>query len=229
MNQMYIILLISAVALVMTHVLPSMPRIRSRIVATVGEAVFSGIYSLVAIACIAIMVWAFNRVPQDFIWVPGPGVRHLPALLMPLALLLVVTGLLTPNPATYGKERQLQAQIPAIGIVRVTRHPFLWGVILWSIAHILANGDVGALIFFGGFFGLSVAGMIGLDRKRAVKYGEAWQRFVDVTSSVPFFAIIRGRNKLIISEIGWLKLVATIVVYVTLLFGHRLLFGVSPL
>ena len=229
MNHMYFILLIAAIALVVTHVVPSLPRIRSRIVATVGEGAFSGIYSLVAIACIATMVWAFNRVPQDFLWEPGPGLRHLPALLMPLSLLLAVTGLLTPNPASFGREGQLQEQIPARGIVRVTRHPFLWGVILWSIAHILANGDVGALIFFGGFFGLSVAGMIGLDRKRAVKYGEAWQRFVDVTSSVPFFAIIRGRNKLIISEIGWLKLVATIVVYVTLLFGHRLLFGVSPL
>jgi len=229
MNQMYIILLIAAVALVVTHVVPSMPRVRSRIVATVGEGVFSGIYSLIAIACIATMVWAFNRVPQDFIWVPGPGVRHLPALLMPLALLLVVTGVLTPNPATFGKEGQLQAQIPARGIVRVTRHPFLWGVILWSITHVLANGDIGAVMFFGGFLGLSVAGMIGLDKKRAEKHGEAWQRFVDVTSSVPFVAIIRGRNMLIVSEIGWLALVITIVVYAALLFGHRWLFGVAPL
>ena len=229
MNQMYVVLLVAAIALIMTHVVPSIPSVRSRIVAAIGEGAFSGIYSLVAVACIAAMVWAFNRVPQDFLWVPGPGLRHLPVLLMPLALLLMVTGLLTPNPASFGREEQLQEKIPATGIVRVTRHPFLWGVILWSIAHVLANGDVGAVLFFGGFLGLSVAGMAGLDKKRAVKHGESWQRFIDITSSVPFLAIVGGRNKLIFSEIGWMKLVITVVLYFALLFSHRWLFGVSPL
>ena len=227
MNSMYVILLLSSIALVVTHVVPSLPTVRSRIVNKIGESAFSGVYSLIAVACIVVMVWAFNRVPQDFLWVPGPGLRHIPALLMPLALLLVVSGMLTPNPATFGQEGQLQAPTPASGIVRVTRHPFLWGTILWSVAHVLANGDIGSLMFFGGFFGLSVAGMIGLDKKRAAKYGDQWRKFADTTSSVPFAAIIGGRNTLILREIGWIKLIITAVVYFALLFGHHWLFGVS--
>lgn len=34
---------------------------------------------------------------------------------------------------------------------RVTRHPQLWGVILWAVAHLLVNGDAASLVLFGGF------------------------------------------------------------------------------
>jgi protein-S-isoprenylcysteine O-methyltransferase Ste14 len=37
------------------------------------------------------------------------------------------------------------------GIVRVTRHPFLIGVGLWAVVHLVANGDVASFIFFGAF------------------------------------------------------------------------------
>lgn len=35
-------------------------------------------------------------------------------------------------------------------ITRVIRHPQLTGVILWAVAHLLANGDVASLVLFGG-------------------------------------------------------------------------------
>ena len=228
MNQMYVILFVASVALVLTHVIPSLPSIRARIVGLIGEGAFSGVYSVVAICCIAAMVWAFNRVPQDYLWVPGAGLRHIPSVVMPVAFFLVIPGLLTKNPTILGMEGQLQQQAAATGIVRVTRHPFLWGVLLWSVAHMLANGDVGSLLFFGGFLGLSAFGMIGIDKKRAVRYGDDWKHFVAVTSSVPFLAIATGRNKLRLGEIGWLKLSLALIAYLAVFMGHRWLFGATP-
>ncbi len=37
------------------------------------------------------------------------------------------------------------------GIVRTkVRHPMLMGVVIWSVAHLLVNGDLASLILFGG-------------------------------------------------------------------------------
>ncbi|MGA7260503.1 MAG: NnrU family protein [Stellaceae bacterium] len=33
-------------------------------------------------------------------------------------------------------------------MVRVTRHPFLTGVGLWALVHLIGNGDVASLFFF---------------------------------------------------------------------------------
>jgi hypothetical protein len=35
-------------------------------------------------------------------------------------------------------------------IARKMRHPMLIGVILWSVAHLLANGDWASVVLFGG-------------------------------------------------------------------------------
>jgi NnrU protein len=34
--------------------------------------------------------------------------------------------------------------------MRVLRHPLLYGVILWAVAHLLVNRDLASLILFGG-------------------------------------------------------------------------------
>ena len=47
---------------------------------------------------------------------------------------LVAIGLTTPSPTATGGESLLRSADPAKGILRVTRHPFLWGVALWSLS-----------------------------------------------------------------------------------------------
>lgn len=37
----------------------------------------------------------------------------------------------------------------ARGIVRITRHPFLWGVALWALVHFIVNGDLASVILSG--------------------------------------------------------------------------------
>ena len=48
---------------------------------------------------------------------------------MLIALLFAVIGVSTPSPTRVGMESQLtQGPERARGMVRITRHPFLWGV-----------------------------------------------------------------------------------------------------
>jgi len=81
------------------------------------------------------------------------------------------------------------------GIVRVTRHPFLMGVGLWAVVHLVANGDVASFIFFGAFAVTALAGTVSIDAKRRHALGPGWRSFAAQTSIVPFAAIppaVRG-------------------------------------
>jgi len=225
---MLILLLSASVAMVATHVIPAVPSIRLRLVAALGERGYMVVYSLVAVVTIVGMVYAFNRSPLDLVWESGALVKRIPAVFMLLAFILLVTGLLTRNPTVFGQEGSLSSDTPARGIVRITRYPFLWATILWSTSHIAANGDVASIIFFGSFFGLAVLGSIGIDKKRAAKYGEQWTRFADATSNIPFAAILSGRNRLVLSEIGWLKPAIGVASFAGVVLAHQWLFGVPP-
>ena len=57
----------------------------------------------------------------------------------------VVIGLTTPNPTAVAQEGRVGQ--PPRGIVRITRHPFLTGVGLWALLHLISNGDVASLVF----------------------------------------------------------------------------------
>jgi uncharacterized membrane protein len=116
----------------------------------------------------------------------------------------------------------------ASGMLRITRHPFLWGVALWSAVHLAANGDLPSVIFFGTFAILSVLGTFSIDARRQKKLGDAWQGFAGKTSNIPFLAILTGRNRLAIGELlSWRQAVA-LVAFAAIMLSHHRLFGVSP-
>ena len=91
---------------------------------------------------------------------------------MPLALFLLVGGVLIPNPSATGMTGVLDRLEPARGVLRITRHPVMWGVGLWAAVHLVANGDLASLLFFGGFLlnalgrGLASRPAAGGDRRR---------------------------------------------------------------
>jgi uncharacterized membrane protein len=162
-----------------------------------------------------------------YLWPPSPGLRHLPLLVMPLAFLLIAGGVLIPNPSATGMTGALDRPEPARGVLRITRHPVMWGVGLWAALHIVANGDLASLLFFGGFLLTALGGAWHLDRRMAATEGARWQRFTAVTSFVPFAALLAGRQRWAWGELG--RPVAWgLGVFVLLLFLHVHLFGVRP-
>jgi len=214
------------VGFVGSHFLLSWPPVRSRLVGALGEKLFLITYSLVSALFLAWAVLAYRSAPFAGIWELGFLGRFLAAGLMPIALVLAVIGLTTPNPTAVGGERFGDADRAARGIVTITRHPFLWGAALWAIAHLAANGDAASVMLFGGILILSLGGMAAIDHKRALRLGDTWQSFAARTSLVPFAAAAAGRIKVDWKGIGWVRPVAGLVLYGLLLHVHDWLFGV---
>jgi len=217
-------LTLATAAFLATHFVPSTP-LRATLVKALGERAYVGLYVLVAVATLGWMVYAYGRTPVEPLW---PGLRLLPTIAMPFALILVICGVLSRNPTALGQEKALKAPEPARGILRVTRHPVMWGLMLWAGAHVLARGDLRGLIFFGGFFVLAALGTLLLDARKARHLAEDWKRFAEATSNVPFVAIAQGRNRFQGGEIGIVKPAIGLALYAVFLLIHVWLFGAQP-
>ncbi|MDX6750001.1 NnrU family protein [Geminicoccaceae bacterium 1502E] len=222
-------LLVATLFLIGTHFgLASRP-LREQLVSTLGEGLYRILYSLVAVLALVWLVVAWRSAPWIPLWEPGPALRHVPLLVMPLALLLVITALSAPNPTAVGQRPDADAAEPARGMLRVTRHPLLWGVALWAAAHMLANGDLAAVLFFGAFLVLALAGTVVIDARRSRANPPGWGVFLQRTSNLPFAAILDKRQRLVASEIGLARLAAALALFLVLVLLHPFLFGVAVL
>ena len=215
-------LVIASIAFLATHYIASKP-LREVLVATMGSAYLAA-YSLIAFITLGWMIWAFYHAPFINLWY-AVAMRPVPLVLMPVAMVFGVCALATPNPTLVGRERLLKSASPARGILRITRHPLMWAFALWAVGHIAARGDAAALVFFGTFVVLAIAGAWLIDRRKAAALGDDWKRFAAVTSNIPFAAIVAGRNQFKLAEIGWWKILLGLVLYVVLLMLHHRLFG----
>lgn len=207
-----------------THFVSS-TQARKPLVESMGERAYLGAYSLVSFLTIGWMGWAYLHAPYQPLW-QVPGVKLWPLVVMPFSLVLVAAGVMTKNPSAVGQAVALTDAEPARGILRVTRHPVMWGIALWSGVHLAARGDVASLIFFGGFLVLALAGTALIDARKADALGEEWARFAAVTSNVPFTAIVEGRNHFSAREIGAKRIVVGLALYGGVIAIHPWLFGV---
>jgi uncharacterized membrane protein len=101
----------------------------------------------------------------------------------------------------------------------------MWAIGLWALAHLPANGDLASLLFFGSLAALALGGTVAIDRKKRLALGTNWGRLAEVTSNVPFLALLAGRTGLRLGEIGFLRLVAGVLLYAVLLLAHPLYTG----
>ncbi|MDB5427742.1 MAG: hypothetical protein JWR43_1717, partial [Phenylobacterium sp.] len=115
------------------------------------------------------------------------------------------------------------------GMLRITRHPFLWGVAIWAAGHVLVKGDAASIVLFGSMLLLALVGTASIDAKRRRALGAKWEAFAAQTSSVPFAAIVQGRQRLDIGEIGWWRIALAVAVWALLAWAHPYLFGVRAL
>lgn len=211
------------------HFLFSHPPVRARIVSLIGEGAFLGAYSLLMASFLAWAVFAYKGAPHLLLWDLGPGARHVPLVVMPVALALALIGLTSRNPTAVGMQLEAESGGSTKGIVTVTRHPFLWGAGLWALAHLAPNGDAVSLILFGGMAILAFGGMKAIDYKRTVRSGNAWAAFARSTSVLPFAAALAGRTRVDWKGIGTLRPIIALALYVVLLFVHHRIFGGTPL
>ncbi|MGF1509849.1 MAG: NnrU family protein [Myxococcota bacterium] len=218
------------VGFVFIHLFVSRTGLRSWLVARIGEGPYMGLFSLASLGTVGLMVAGYQQasLQSTYLWFPPWWLIASGLPLMLVAYTLVLIGLTTPSPTTAGMEHVLQHEEPATGILRISRHPFLAGMALWSGYHLTVNGDTASMAVFLPFFITSLAGPSSIDRKRREKHGERWAVFEAKTSILPFAAIVQGKNRWVWAEIGWLRLLGAFILFLVLLVSHQWLFGVSP-
>jgi uncharacterized membrane protein len=220
-------LILATLFFVGIHVFVSGTSLRDGLVARLGENGYRILFSLASLGGIVWMCVAYNAAPYTPLWGRVEGLIPVTMALVFVGFLIGVPGLLMRSPTGVGGEAET-APLKAQGILRITRHPFLWGVTFWALGHLIASGNVASLIFFLGFLVLAVAGQFSIDAKRRRRLGPRWQSFAAVTSRAPYGAIAAGRNTLSLSEIGWWRIAVAVLLFALLLWLHPMLFGVRP-
>ena len=196
-------------------------------VRVIGEGAFRILFSLGSFALIFWLVESYIRAgPVDVLWTTPHWLIVVCMLLMVPAILLFIGAVSVPNPTMVAGGRALAAENPTRGLLRLTRHPMLWSFAMWAAIHAIMLGTLGALVFFGAFLVVALAGMPSLDAKIAKRDPRHWAVYAMVTSIVPFVAIAQGRNRLVLAEIGWWRIAATLVVWCALVSAHQWLFHI---
>ncbi len=226
---MYRFVSVLAVFLV-AHVIPAMPVVRRALQARLGEGGFIGAYSVFSLLLFGWLIREALLAPYVPIWFAGPWSFWFAIVLVPLALFLLGTGALAPNPLSIAfVTRPFDPGAP--GAVAITRHPILWGLGLWGFAHLPANGHLAGLILFGSLGVFALIGIGVVEGRRQEVLGLArWQELAGATSYLPFVAILRGRARWPLDRISVLGGTVGLLIAVLLLAGgHLWLFGRDPL
>ena len=225
MNHGLVSLVIAGIAFCGSHVVLSSTALRGSLRDQLGERGFLAVYSLTALVTFAWFLVAYAHAPTIVLWQYQRWTALVPVVVMPLAAVLLIAGYTTLNPTAVGMERSARADDPAPGILRVTRHPVMWAIGLWASSHIIANGDLRSLLFFGAFAVLSLGGTLLIDRKKRLALGSDWSRLAEVTSNLPFGALLMGRTRLRWRDISLLRVIAGLLLYAVLYSAHPMIAG----
>jgi uncharacterized membrane protein len=220
--------MLAALAFVGMHLGLAGTPLRGLLVGLMGETAYLVGYAILSLVTLSWLADAYKVAPYLETWGQLYALQPLAIVLMLFAFLFVVIGLTTPSPTLVGAEAVLDGAQPVRGILRVTRHPFLSGVAVWALTHLVVNGDLAATILFGSLLVLCIAGAYSIDAKRSAKLGDKWAAFAAQTSVIPFVAILRGRNRLVARELGWWRIALALAGFAAMMHFHRQLFGVSP-
>ena len=216
-------LILASAYFLLIHFGVSGTRLRDGLVTRLGTGPYRAAFALASVIGLVWMGYAYRHAPTVALWGLVPGFRPAAYVLVFIAFLFVVIGVTTPSPTRVGMESKVeQGTEAARGMVRITRHPFLWGVALWALVHLVVNGDLASLILFGSLLVLAVGGTLSIDAKRRRNFGEQWIKFANATSDIPFAAIAAGRNRLglALAEIGVWRPLAAILAYTAAFYLH---------
>ncbi len=174
---------------VVLHFIPSLAAgLRASLIARVGETPYKLAFTVGVIAAIVLMVIGWRAAVPTAVYTPptwGPSVA---GILILIAFLLFAFARAKTN------------------VKRALRHPQLTGLVVWAIAHLLANGDNRSLVLFG------VLGIWALVEMPLINRRDGpWQR----PEPAPAKAVIPPA-------------IAGIVIFAVFLVAHPFLFGVAP-
>jgi uncharacterized membrane protein len=219
-------LAIAASVWFLLHALIAGSGVRGLLVRRFGDKAYRGGFSLASLASLWWLVYEYRNAPFKPLWLTPAPLYFLPLLVVPLAFVFLVGAFTVPSPTALGGEKVLAGAEPARGMLRVTRHPFLWSAVLWSVAHVVVNADAGSWLFFGSLGLTALRGTFDIDRKRRRTNPTEFARFEAKTSNVPFAALLAARNRLVLREV-WLPLLLGLGLALAAVALHPHFFGTS--
>ena len=172
------------------HAMPSLaPGVRAGLVGRLGDNGYKIGFALAIVGSIVLMVIGWRSATVDIVYEPPAWGRHPAMLLMLLAFLLFAFA--------HGKSN----------LKRFIRHPQLTAVVLWAVAHLLANGDSRSVVLFGVLGAWALVEMALINRRDGA---------AEPPEPRPWSAEAK-------------PVVIGVVIYAVFLFLHPYLFGVSPI
>lgn len=218
--------LIAFGAFLVLHSIPAIAPIRQGLINAVGRRTYFIAYSGVSLIVLGWLIHAALYLDFVPLWDPAPWQAWATIVAAPIGIFLVLAGLFSVNPLSLSVRSGFRRG----SIVAITRHPVLWGFLIWAIGHLVPNGDLGGVLLFGGLVLFCVAGFFIVEKRAHRRLGEEWNRIARTTSQVPFGAIVDGRARLSVDAPMISAFVLTAVLtYWLLAGGHTSLFVADPL
>jgi len=210
-----------------THIGLATRRVRVGLVSRLGERGFVALFSLIAAVSFSVLVHYYTL--HRFDGPPGLALGAVPALRWTLMAVVVVgIVLIAASLVVYPRSPMAlfnkTVRAPR-GIERVTRHALFVGVALLGAAHALLATRLVGTVLMGGLAIVAVAGAWHQDRKLLRQRGEPYAAYLEATSTVPFGAIVAGRQRLEWSELPAGALALGVVLAVVLRTVHGSIFA----
>jgi len=183
MENALILLILANIAFVGSHFVMSHP-LRGPMVRLFGEIGFQIVYSIVILATLAAIYFAFIHSPAADL--PGSGqMGWTIATVLALPAMVLFAGSVMGNPALATPGAEARARAAPKGVFIITRHPMMWGFALWAVSHIVLHWSWRTTITATSVGILALIGSRLQDHKKRALMGEAWEEWETKTSFWP--------------------------------------------
>lgn len=146
------VMILGLVLFLGAHLVPTGPALRASLLARAGERRYKLAFTLVSLAGLALVVVGYRMADRgEQLFAPWPVTIALAPYAVPIAFVLFAAA-------------NMRAHIR-----RAVRHPMLLGLLIWSLVHLLANGDTRGTVLFGAFAAYAIVDLISAVNRRAVK------------------------------------------------------------
>lgn len=190
MNDALLNLIAANIAFVGMHIAMSHP-LRAIMLKAFGQMGFQLVYSLISFATLAWIYFAFKAMPPGGLAGSG-NVGWAIATLLTLPAMVLLAGSFAGNPALPTPMAETQAHADPKGVFKVTRHPMMWGIALWALAHIVIHYSLRTTITALAIGILALVGSKLQDRKKQMLMGAAWAEWESKTSYWPRWGAMFG-------------------------------------
>lgn len=159
-----------------THLVPNIAGVRAGLVNGLGEKSYMLGYTILSLVGITLMFIGRSRADFELLWVAPEWLHVATMILMFVSLYCFLAMFMSTN------------------VKRWVHHPMLTFMLLFGVGHLLSNGDVAALVFFGSLAIFSLFKIISLSKRKpsedftSVSFGK--DLIVLATTFVVYIAVI---------------------------------------